>query len=411
MIGLLFAVFGFVAWLNSLLIPYFQITLELTSVQTTLVTFAFFIAYVVMALPSSWVLKKVGFRYGIFLGLIVMVAGTLLFIPAAYARSYPMFLIALFVMGTGQALLQTAANPYVTILGPIESAAQRNSFMGVCNKLAGIASQRLLGPVLLLNADLLLNKLQQMNAAEKLTALNEMALRVVNPYWIMAASLAVIAIIMLLVKLPAVNEEEINVDETGITKSSIWMYPHLMLGVLALFCAEGLESITSYYIIPYGQSMGFTLAQSQPFVDYIIYAMLAGYFCGIFFIPKYISQSKALAVCAFTGICLAVIAMLSGGFTAVLCMIGMGFCNALNWPSIWPLAITGLGKFTKTAAAFLIMAIAGDALFPVLYAALNENFGARSGILLLMCLYAVILYFATTGHKKRSWLKTQIEIN
>lgn len=406
MIGLLFAVFGFAAWLNSLLIPYFQITLELTAVQTTLVTFAFFIAYVVMALPSSWVLKKVGFRYGIFLGLIVMVVGTLLFIPAAYARSYPMFLAGLFVMGTGQALLQTAANPYITILGPIDSAAQRNSFMGVCNKLAGIASQRLLGPVLLLNADLLLNKLQHMNAAEKLAALNEMALRVVNPYWIMAASLSLIAIIMLVVKLPPVNEEENNADETGVARASIWLYPNLILGVLALFCAEGLESITSYYIIPYGQSMGFTLAQSQPFVDYIIYAMLVGYFCGIYFIPKYISQSKALAICAFTGICLAIIAMVSSGFTAVLCMIGMGFCNALNWPSIWPLAITGLGKFTKTAAAFLIMAIAGDAIFPVLYATLNTHFGTKSGIGLLLCLYAVILYFATIGHRKKTWGKS-----
>lgn len=405
MIGLLFAVFGFAAWLNSLLIPYFQITLELTTVQTTLVTFAFFIAYVVMALPSSWVLKKVGFRYGIFLGLLVMVAGTLLFIPAAYARSYPMFLVGLFIMGSGQALLQTAANPYITILGPIESAAQRNSFMGVCNKLAGIASQRLLGPVLLLNADLLLNKLLLMNAAEKLTALNEMALRVVNPYWIMTVSLGLIAIVMLLVKLPPVNEEESNADETGVAKASIWLYPNLILGVLALFCAEGLESITSYYIIPFGQSMGFSLAASQPFVDYIIYAMLAGYFCGIFFIPKYITQSKALAVCAFAGICLAIMAMLTGGETAVVCIILMGFCNSLNWPSIWPLAITGLGKFTKTAAAFLIMAIAGDALFPVLYASLNENFGVKSGILLLLCLYAVLLYFATVGHKKKSWSK------
>jgi FHS family L-fucose permease-like MFS transporter len=406
MIGLLFAVFGFAAWLNSLLIPYFQITLELTSVQTTLVTFAFFIAYVVMALPSSWLLKKIGFRYGIFSGLIVMVAGTLLFIPAAYARSYPMFLIGLFVMGTGQALLQTAANPYITILGPIESAAQRNSFMGVCNKLAGIASQRLLGPILLLNADLLLNKLQQMNGDEKLAALNEMALRVVNPYWIMAASLCIIAIIMLIVKLPLVNEEESNPADTGVTKASIWLYPNLILGVLALFCAEGLESITSYYIIPYGQSMGFTLAQSQPFVDYVIYAMLVGYFCGILFIPKYISQSKALSICAFIGICLAAIALFRGGFEAVICMILMGFCNALNWPSIWPLAITGLGKFTKTAAAFLIMAIAGDALFPVLYAALNENFGIKSGILMLLCLYAVILFYATVGHKRKSWSKS-----
>ena len=406
MIGLLFAVFGFAAWLNSILIPYFQITLELSNVQTTLVTFSFFIAYIVMALPSSWVLKKIGFRYGIVLGLIIMAVGALLFIPAANASAYWLFLTGLFVMGTGQALLQTAANPYITILGPIESAAQRNSFMGVCNKLAGIASQRLLGPVLLLNADVILNKLQHMNAAEKVLALNEMSLRVINPYWIMAASLVAIALVMMLVKLPPVNEEESNADESGVSKASIWLYPNLILGVLALFCAEGLESITSYYIIPYGQSMGFTLSQSQPFVDYIIYAMLIGYFCGIFFIPKYISQSRALAICAVGGISLSLIALLTGGFVAVVCMIGMGFCNALNWPSIWPLAIHGLGRFTKTAAAILIMAIAGDAVFPMIYATLNSAFGAKSGSVLLMLLYSFILFYATIGYKKKSWSKT-----
>lgn len=406
MIGLLFAVFGFAAWLNSILIPYFQITLELSNVQTTLVTFSFFIAYIVMALPSSSVLKKIGFRYGIVLGLIIMAVGALLFIPAANERAYWLFLTGLFVMGTGQALLQTAANPYITILGPIESAAQRNSFMGVCNKLAGIASQRLLGPVLLLNADVILNKLQYMNAAEKVLALNEMALRVINPYWIMTASLVAIALVMMLVKLPPINEEESNADESGVSKASIWLYPNLILGVLALFCAEGLESITSYYIIPYGQSMGFTLLQSQPFVDYIIYAMLIGYVCGIFFIPKYISQSRALAICAVGGISLSVIALLTGGFAAVVCMIGMGFCNALNWPCIWPLAINGVGRFTKTAAAILIMAIAGDAVFPVLYATLNTALGVKSGIVLLMLLYVFILFYASIGYKKKSWIKS-----
>lgn len=405
MIGLLFAVFGFAAWLNSILIPYFQITLELSTVQTTLVTFSFFIAYVVMALPSSWVLQKIGFKYGLVAGLIIMALGAILFIPAAHERAYWLFLTGLFVMGTGQSLLQTAANPYITILGPIESAAQRNSLMGICNKLAGIASQRLIGPVLLLNADMLLNKIQQMNAAEKVSVLNEMALRVINPYWIMTGSLILLAIIMMMVKLPPVDEAESNADESGVSKASVWLYPNLILGILALFCAEGLESITSYYIIPYGQSMGFTLAQSQPFVDYIIYAMLAGYFCGIIFIPKYIAQSKALAICAFTGICLCATAIASGGFTAVGCMIGMGFCNALNWPSIWPLALDGVGMFTKTAAAMLVMAIAGDAIFPVIYAALNEGFGNKAGIVLLLGLYSVILFFATIGFRKKYWGK------
>ncbi|HNP21125.1 MAG TPA: sugar MFS transporter [Panacibacter sp.] len=403
MIGILFGVFGFAAWLNSILIPYFQITLELNDVQTTLVTFSFFIAYVVMALPSSWVLKKIGFKKGIVAGLIIMALGTLLFIPAAHSRAYWLFLCGLFLMGTGQALLQTAANPYVTILGPIESAGQRNSLMGVFNKVAGILSQRVLGPILLLNADSIMNSITKMTAAEKVVALNEMALRVINPYIIITIVLVLMAILMWVVKLPAVNEEESNAEAEGLNHSSIWLFPNLVLGVLALFCAEGTESITSYYIIPYGQSMGFATADAQVFVDYIIYAMLAGYFAGIILIPKYIKQSKALAACAFLGVIFSVGAIVSTGITSVLFVIAMGFCNALNWPCIWPLALTGVGRFTKTAAAFLIMAIAGDALFPVLYAQLNSIFGPHGGVFLLMALYITILLYAAVWHKKKAW--------
>lgn len=409
MIGLLFGVFGFAAWLNSILIPYFQIVLQLNSVQTTLVTFSFFIAYVVMALPSSWVLKKTGFKKGIVFGLLIMALGTILFIPAAYTRAYWLFLSGLFLMGTGQALLQTAANPYVTILGPLESAGQRNSLMGVFNKVAGILSQRILGPILLLNADAIVTGITKMSNAEKITVLDNMALRVINPYIIITLLLLIMAVIMWVVKLPVVNEEESNAEAVGTSRSSIWLFPNLILGVLALFCAEGTESITSYYIIPYGQSMGFSTAASQVFVDYIIYAMLAGYFAGILLIPKYITQSRALAGCAFLGICFSLGAIFTSGLTSVLFMIAMGFCNALNWPCIWPLALKGVGRFTKTASAFLIMAIAGDAIFPILYAQLNTMFGAHAGIFLLMALYTVILFYAGIWHKKVAW-KTAVAI-
>ena len=192
-----------------------------------------------------------------------MALGTLLFIPAAHSRAYWLFLCGLFLMGTGQALLQTAANPYVTILGPIESAGQRNSLMGVFNKVAGILSQRVLGPILLLNADSIMNSITKMTAAEKVVALNEMALRVINPYIIITIVLVLMAILMWVVKLPAVNEEESNAEAEGLNHSSIWLFPNLVLGVLALFCAEGTESITSYYIIPYGQSMGFATADHR----------------------------------------------------------------------------------------------------------------------------------------------------
>jgi FHS family L-fucose permease-like MFS transporter len=401
-IGVLFGVFGFAAWLNSILVPFFQISLELSTVQTTLVTFAFFIAYVVMALPSAWVLKKVGFKAGLVIGLLVLALGSLLFIPAAYMRTYGLFLTALFVMGSGQALLQTAANPYVTLLGPMESAGQRNSFMGLCNKLAGIVSQRFVGPILLLNADILLVSLKRADGAEKEKILTEMSQRVITPYWLITGFLIALTVIIYFVKLPPVADDEGEEAQQN-KKSSVWLYPNLILGVLALFCAEGIESITSYYIIPYGQSMGFSTGASQLFVDYIIYIMLAGYFCGMVFIPKYIVQKRALAFSSILGVCFAIGALSTSGIVSVSCVLGMGFCNAFNWPCIWPLAIDGLGGYIKTASAMLIMAIAGDAVLPILYAQLNELFGAKTGLGLILGLYMVIFYYAVYGSTLKSW--------
>lgn len=401
-IGILFGVFGFAAWLNSILVPFFQISLELSTVQTTLVTFAFFIAYVVMALPSAWVLKKVGFKAGLVIGLLVLALGSLLFIPAAYMRTYGLFLTALFVMGSGQALLQTAANPYVTLLGPMESAGQRNSFMGLCNKLAGIISQRFVGPILLLNADILLINLKKADGLQKEKILTEMSLRVVTPYWLITGFLIALTVVIYFVKLPPVIDDD---DEQTLQnkKSSIWLHSNLILGVLALFCAEGIESITSYYIIPYGQSMGFSTAASQVFVDYIIYIMLAGYLCGMVFIPKYIVQRQALIFSSILGMCFAIGALTTSGIVSVSCVLGMGFCNAFNWPCIWPLAIDGLGGYVKTGSAMLIMAIAGDALFPILYAQLNELFGAKTGLGLILGLYMIIFYYAIYGSTIKSW--------
>jgi MFS transporter, FHS family, L-fucose permease len=403
LMGLLFGVFGFAAWMNSILIPYFQITLQLNSVQTTLVTFAFFIAYVVMALPSAWLLKKIGFKKGIVAGLATMALGTIIFIPAARGRVYAIFLVALFIMGSGQALLQTAVNPFVTILGPIESAGRRNSLMGIFNKIAGIFSQRLLGPILLLNADAIATSITQMSASEKSIVLQNMAGRVIQPYVVITVVLLLLAVLIGFIQLPPVNEEEANADEEGSTKKSIWQYPNLILGVLALFCAEGTESITSYYIIPYAQTMGFATNAAQVFVDYVIYAMLLGYLFGTILIPKYIRQSKALASCALLGICFSFVAIVTHGLTSVVFIILMGFCNALNWPCIWPLALNGVGQFTKTAAALLIMAIAGDAVFPVLHAQLNTQYGAKAGVFLLMVLYGVIFLYGSFWYKKKTY--------
>ncbi len=404
LIGILFFVFGFAMWLNGILIPYFQIALEITPAQSTWVTFAFFIAYFVMAIPSSVILKKIGFKNGMMAGLFVMAIGAFLFIPAAKTRTYGLFLTGLFVMGTGLALLQTAVNPYVTILGPIESAAKRISFMGICNKVAGIVSQRLLGGIFLLNADVIVANVAKASAAEKAMQLDAFALRMVNPYLIMTGFLVLLGFFVKFSPLPEVSEEaeEENADVSG-KKKNIFGYPNLVLGIVALFFACATEVIAGDYIISYGKSIGFPLETARYFTEYVLYAMLTGYLAGAIFIPKYLSQQKALAFCAATGLLFSAGAIFTSGFTSVLFVVGMGFSNSLLWPCIWPLALKGLGKHTKLAGAFLIMSIAGGAVMPLLFGKLLETDVPKNAFYLTLFSFAVILYYAVAGYKKMEW--------
>ena len=387
MIGILFFVFGFITWVNSVLIAFFKDAFQLNNFDSLLVTFAFFISYFVMAIPSSWVLAKTGFKRGMSLGLLSMALGTLLFIPAAKMANYPMFLFGLFVIGTGLALLQTASNPYVTILGPSESAAKRISVMGICNKVAGILSQFIFGG-LFLSTGLVGN--------EKLNT-------VITPYGIMTAILVALAIWVWFSSLPEVEAEEVKQD-LGSVKDSVWSYPNLVLGLIAFFLYVGVEVIAGDTIINYGVSQGFDKDVAKIFTTYTLYGMLAGYIIGILFIPKYLSQQKALNYSAILGIVFSIGAIVFTGFTSVLCLALLGLANALMWPALWPLAIQGLGKFTKLGSALIIMMISGGALLPLLYGKIADTIGdtQKAYVIMIPC-YIFIYFYATIGHKKSSW--------
>ena len=387
MIGILFFVFGFITWVNSVLIAFFKDAFQLNNFDSLLVTFAFFISYFVMAIPSSWVLAKTGFKRGMSLGLLSMALGTLLFIPAAKMANYPMFLLGLFVIGTGLALLQTASNPYVTILGPSESAAKRISVMGICNKVAGILSQFIFGG-LFLSTGLVGN--------EKLNT-------VITPYGIMTAILVALAIWVWFSSLPEVEAEEVKQDQNS-GKDSVWSYPNLVLGLIAFFLYVGVEVIAGDTIINYGVSQGFDKDVAKIFTTYTLYGMLAGYVVGILFIPKYLSQQKALNYSAILGIVFSIGAIVFTGFTSVLCLALLGLANALMWPALWPLAIQGLGKFTKLGSALIIMMISGGALLPLLYGKIADNIGdtQKAYVIMIPC-YIFIYFYATIGHKKSSW--------
>lgn len=412
----LFFIFGFVTWINGALIPFMKTINELTDAQSYLVASASYISFVVMALPASYIINKIGYRKGMSLGLIVMAVGALIFIPAANARTYWIFLAGIFVQGVGMTLLQTASNPYITILGPIESAAKRIAIMGIANKVAGALGSLIFGAILLSGIDGIKEKLSTVGTAEKEQLLSTMADSVVTPYLIMAAVLFVLGIMITKAPLPHVEAEEEAVKEGETAKTSIFQFPHLWLGVLALFVYVGAEVIAGDTIIAYGISLGIPGADAKFFTTFTLMAMVATYAVGVVVIPKYISQTMALKISAVLGIVFTTAILLTTGFTSVLFVAALGIANALVWPAIWPLTLEGLGKFTKTASALLIMAIAGGAIIPPLYGRLVDDKKAEliaqglsemaasaeastgSYWILFPC-YLLILYYAISGHK------------
>jgi FHS family L-fucose permease-like MFS transporter len=401
-IGLLFFIFGFVTWLNGILIPYLKISCELNHFESYLVAFSFYVAYVIMAIPSSWLLKRTGLKMGMMLGLLIMAAGALFFIPAAMTRTYSLFLSGLFIMGTGLAILQTAANPYITMLGPIESAARRISIMGIANKSAGVIATFLFGVMALKDGDALLESLKTLDVAQKAAALNDLAFRVIIPYIGMAVILAIIGILLKISKLPEIdpNTENAGEDEKFYSsKTSIFQFPYLLLGVVAIFCDVGLEIVAGDTIISYGLSQGIPISIAKYFTSLVMLASITGYTIGVIAIPGYISQSKALRICAILGIVLTGMAVGSPKLVSVVFIALLGMANSLIWPSVWPLAIEGLGRFTRIGSSLLIMGNLGGALVPLLYGRLADIFTPQLAYLVVIPCYFFILYYAVAGHK------------
>lgn len=421
-IGVLFFIFGFITWANGTLITYLKIACELNDTQSYLVATAFFAAYFFMAIPSSYILKLTGFKNGMSLGLFVMAMGTLLFVPAAQTRIYELFLTGLFIIGTGLALLQTASNPFVTTLGPIENAAQRISIMGICNKIAGIFAIIILGGIALKNADEVKSNLLVLTGNDKEALLDNLANRVVQPYLIITIVLLVLAVIIYFINMPEPKEEEENlIDEIKDNRVSIFQYTYLLLGALAIFFYVGVEVISYDTFIGFGEYLGYkldlpdskiflfhtsyyitlpNLFAAKNFPTFTGYTLLIGYIFNIIVIPKYISQQRALVSLTIMSIVLVLLAMFTKGSTAIICFMLLGFSNSVMWPAIWPLAIEGLGKFTKIGSALLIMGIVGGAILPPLYGYVSTLLkNAQLAYFIMIPSYLYILFYALKGHK------------
>ena len=414
-IGLLFFIFGFVSWVNAILIPYFKIACELTNFQSYLVAFAFYISYFVMSVPAAYLLKRHGFKKGMMIGFYAMALGAFIFVPAALARIYEIFLVGLFTIGAGLAVLQTAANPYITILGPKERAAQRFSIMGIFNKGAGIIAPLVFAAVILKATDTdLFRELGIMSESEKNAALDELIRRVIFPYICVGTVLFCLGLMLRYSRLPEINTElespDLAVTNSG--KKNIFQFPHLILGAIGIFLHVGTQVISIDTIIGYANSMQIDLLEAKVFPSYTLFATICGYVLGVICIPKYIRQVNALRLCTILGTGFSLLIIFSNGETRFLghsadisiwFVVLLGFANSMVWAGMWPLALDGLGRFTKLGASIMIMGLCGNAILPLLYGWLADKYNVRDAYWILFPCYLYLVFYAFYGHKVRRW--------
>ena len=424
-VGVMFFIFGFVSWLNAILIPYFKIACELTYFESYFVAFAFYIAYLLLSVPAAWVLKKAGYKRGIMYGFFFMALGAFLFVPAALGRTYSIFLTGLFMIGAGLTILQSAANPYITIIGPIESAAKRISIMGICNKFAGIISPLIFAAVVLKVTDSEMFSLLEtgtLDEVSKNAILDELIRRVIVPYSILATFLFLFGLYIRFSVLPEINPEEQNkeAETSSSPKKSVFQFPYLVLGAIALFMHVGTQILTIDTVIGYAGSMGMDLLEAKAFPSYVLTATITGYIMGIILIPKYVSQTNALRFCTTLGLILSLCIVLvnknvnifgHSGDLSIWFICALGLPNSLVFAGIWPLSIRGLGRFTKIGSSFLIMGLCGNAIMPILYGYVADKWNVQDAYWIMIPCYIYLVFFAVHGHKIGKWRVESGEFN
>jgi len=418
-IGGLFFIFGFVTWINGALIPFLQTACELSHLEAYLVTMTFYIAYTITALPAASILKRTGYKNGMVLGLFIMVLGSLMFIPAANERFFPLFLFALFIMGTGLTLLQTAANPYIVLLGPQESAAVRISIMGLMNKGAGIVAPILFTSLLFSDIALYTDiRLNALDTAQRLVELTELSQRLIQPYLAMAIILLALSVVIYKSPLPEIEQETDNNEDSKTL--AVFAFPQLVLGAVTLFFYVGVEVIAGDTIGLFGKELG--VVNYTQLTSYTMTFMVITYLIGMVCIPRFISQEKALTISALLGLFLSLLIMLYPSESSyiwtyllfwtsdtkipdvVIFVAMLGFANALVWPTIWPMALNGLGKHVSTGSALLIMGISGGAILPFVYGIISDLSGdVQMSYMIMIPCYLFILFYALKGHKMIAW--------
>ncbi len=384
MVSLYFSI-GFITALNDILIPHFKLLFSLNNVHALLVQFCFFGAYFVMSLPSGRIVSRIGYKTGIIVALSTMGTGLLLFVPASFVISYPIFLFALFVVGSGLALLQVAVNPYVGALGKPETAAARVSICGGLNSLATTIAPKVGAAFIFIAAG---------------ATIPELARSVRTPYVILAAFAFLVAIITRFVHLPELMEKP---AEGSTADGSAWRFAHLRLGAAAIFTYVGAEvAIGSILINFLGQpSMGsLSHAVAAGYVSLYWGGAMVGRFIGSFAL-LYIRAQRALAAVAISALILVATTILGHGHIAMWAIVSCGLFNSVMWPCIFPLSLEGLGKFTGQGSGILVMMVVGGAIIPEVQGFLADRLGYQHSFIIVLLCYAYLIYFAVSGYKIR----------
>lgn len=409
MLGCLYFVFGLVSWVNSILVPYFKVACELHSeVQSYLAQFAFYIAYLVMTIPASALLNRVGYKKGALIGLWILALGAFLFTPAALTRTYNMFLLALFTMGTALAILQTVANPFVTIIGPIDSAAKRISIVGICNKFAGILSPLIFSAIVIRPNQAKFDLIQggALEGVAKDAALSDLLHGVIPPYLVLGVLLVIFGVIFYKSSIQDINpSKDTPADSISDGRKSVLSYPYLVLGVLALFCHLGTQALSINTIIPFAGEIG--IRTTAVFPSLTLACTLLGYFLGVILIPRHLSQQQTLKICTTLGCVFSVLVIALPPQVGIWFLVLMGIPNSVIYAGIWPLAIHDLGKWTNLGSAILVMALCGSAIFPLVKAAIVDSTGCtlQMSYWILIPAFLYMMYYAFFGHKINSWKK------
>ena len=394
-VSVLFFVIGFGIGISGFLTPFLQDAFNLSSTQSYLVTAAIFSAFVIFGAPAGIIIKKAGYKKGMVIAFFVMSIGMVLFIPSSKYLSFPLFLLALFIGGVGNTILQATVNPYVTIIGPKESAAMRMSLMGIMNKSAWWLSSLFLGIFM----DLKNVKLDD----------------IILPFYIVTGILIGLGIFMFFAPLPEVKAEgeDDDLPQSGDikSKSSIFQFPHLWFGVLALFIYVGVETLPMVSVIGYAKAVfGDTAVNLDNYSLYVPLGLVVGYIFGVVMIPRYLSQTMALKIFVTIGLTAALLLIFLQGELGIYSMGLIGFANSLMWPAIWPLAIADLGKFTKTGASLLVMGIVGGAVIPLIFGIVIDTVKTteiltvndyRNAFWIFIPCYLYILFFSIKGYKIR----------